>query len=74
MTRRKFIQKLIKTGSVFVTGTWFARVGATLCGCPEGRHTGLPLPRKFVRAFRVKKYPGYLRPLQDISKQSKWSG
>jgi hypothetical protein len=31
-------------------------------------------PRRFVRAFRVKKYPGSVRPLRDISKQSKWSG
>jgi hypothetical protein len=31
-------------------------------------------PRKFVRAFRVKKYPGSLRSLRDVSKQSKWSG
>jgi hypothetical protein len=23
---------------------------------------------------RVKKYPGALKPLRDISKQSKWSG
>jgi hypothetical protein len=60
MTRRKFIQKLIKAGSVIIGGTcWLARKAA---------------PRKFVWAFRVKKYPGYLRPLQDISKQSKWSG
>jgi len=60
MTRRKFIQRLIKAGSAFVAGScWLASKAA---------------PRKFVRAFRVKKYPGYLRPLQDISKQSKWSG
>ncbi len=31
-------------------------------------------PRKFVRAVRLKKYPGSLRPLRYISKSSKWSG
>ncbi|MDH4239894.1 MAG: hypothetical protein OEW48_10050 [Phycisphaerae bacterium] len=60
MTRRKFIQKLITAGSVIIAGTsWLASKAA---------------PRKFVRAFRVKKYPGSLRPLRDVSKQSKWSG
>ena len=60
MTRRKFVQQLIHVGSAVIAGTcWLAKKTA---------------PRKFVRAFRVKKYPGYLRPLQDISKQSKWSG
>ncbi|NIP26162.1 MAG: hypothetical protein GWN67_17430 [Phycisphaerae bacterium] len=60
MTRRKFIQKLITTGSVMMAGaSWLMRKAA---------------PRRFVRAFRVKKYPGSVRPLRDISKQSKWSG
>jgi hypothetical protein len=60
MTRRKFIRKLIKASSVIVVGiSWLAK-NAT--------------PRKFVRAFRVKKYPGSLKPLRDISEQSKWSG
>jgi len=60
MTRRKFIQKLIKASLAIVIGvSWFARKAT---------------PRKFVRALRVKKYPGSLRPLKDISKQSKWSG
>jgi len=60
MTRRKFIQKLIKRGSVIIVGVcWLAKKAA---------------PRKFVRAIRLKKYPGSLRPLRDISKPSKWSG
>jgi hypothetical protein len=60
MTRRKFIRKLIKAGSPIVVGVlWLAKKTS---------------PRKFVRAFRVKKYPGPLKPLQDISKQGKWSG
>jgi len=60
MTRRKFIRKLIKTGSVIVLGTWWL-----------AKKT---VPRKFVRAIGVKKYPGALRPLKNIYKQGKWSG
>jgi len=60
MTRRKFIRRLIKAGSAIVVGiSWLAKNTT---------------PRKFVRAIRVKKYPGHLKPLQDISKQGKWSG
>jgi hypothetical protein len=60
MTRRKFFQKLAKAGAaIIVGGIWFTKKA---------------MPRKFVRAFAVKKYPGLLKPLQDISKQSKWSG
>lgn len=60
MTRRKFIHKLIKAGSVIaVSASWLISRAS---------------PRKFVRAIRVKKYPGSLKPLRDISEQSKWSG
>ena len=60
MTRRKFIQKLIKAGSAIIVGTSWLAKKATPC--------------KFVWAIRLKKYPGSLKPLQDVSKQSKWSG
>ena len=87
MTRRKFIQKLIKAGSAIIVGTsWLAplEVGR-LSRLPRqwwGLLTGpakKAASRKFVRAVRLKKYPGSLRPLRDISgsatgKQSKWSG
>ncbi|MHC4337081.1 MAG: hypothetical protein ACYSTG_03920 [Planctomycetota bacterium] len=60
MTRRKFVQKLLKTGSAVVIGvSWLAKKA---------------VPRKFVWAVKTKKYPGRLKPLRDISKQSKWSG
>ena len=60
MTRRKFVQKLITTGSMMIAGvSWLVRKAA---------------PRKFVQAFRVKKYPGSVRPLRNVLKQSKWSG
>ncbi|MHC4158625.1 MAG: twin-arginine translocation signal domain-containing protein [Planctomycetota bacterium] len=60
MTRRKFIQKLAKIGSAVVLGIcWVSRKAS---------------PRKFVRAVRLKKYPGSLKTLRNIQKQGKWSG
>jgi len=60
MTRRKFIRRLIKAGSAIVVGfSWLASKAS---------------PRKFIWAVRAKKYPGIVKPLRDISKQSKWSG
>ncbi len=60
MTRRKFTQKLITAATVVIGGaSWIANKAS---------------PRKFVRALRIKKYPGSLKPLGDISQQSKWSG
>jgi hypothetical protein len=60
MTRRKFIQELIKVGSAIIVGVYWLAEKAS--------------PRKFVRALRLKKYPGSIKPLQDVYKQSKWSG
>jgi len=60
MTRRKFFQKLIKVGSAIIVGGWWLAKKA--------------VPRKFVWAAKLKKYPGSLKPLGDIHKQSKWSG
>jgi len=66
MTRRKFVQILAKTGAVIVVGvSWLAR--QTYGGIASA-------PRRFVRALPVKKYPGSLKPLGDVFKQSKWSG
>jgi len=60
MTRRRFIQKLIKGSSAIIVGVcWLAKKAA---------------PRKFVRAVRLKGYPGFLKPLRNVYKQSKWSG
>jgi hypothetical protein len=66
MTRRKFIQVLAKTGTAIVMGVlWLARQA---CG-------GIArAPRRFVRALPVKKYPGSLRAMGDVSRQGKWSG
>jgi hypothetical protein len=60
MTRRKFIRKLITTGSAIAIGaSWLISKAS---------------PRKFIWAVRIKKYPGSLKPLGDIFRQSKWSG
>ncbi len=60
MTRREFIQKLVKIGSAVVLGVcWVSRKAS---------------PRKFVRAIRIKRYPGSVETLRDIHKQGKWSG
>jgi hypothetical protein len=60
MTRRKFIQGLIKAGSAIVLGVvWLGKKA---------------VPRRFVWAARLKKYPGPLKTLGDVGKQGKWSG
>lgn len=59
MTRRKFIQKIISTILAAVAGVVFIAKKA---------------PRKFVRAVKLKKYPGSLKPLQKIESQGKWGG
>jgi hypothetical protein len=60
MTRRKFIGKLIKAGSAIVVGVcWLAERAS---------------PRKFVRAVRLRKYPGSLGRLRNIDKEGEWSG
>jgi len=60
MTRRKFIYRVVKAGSVILVGAaWLAKKAA---------------PRRFVRAVRHDKYPGPLRPPYGIFEQGKWSG
>lgn len=60
MTRRKFIRKLIAAGSTIVAGaSWFIDKAS---------------PRKFIRAFRSKKYTGPIKPMENILKEGKWSG
>jgi len=60
MTRRKFIEKLAKTGVLALSGLGWLADRAN--------------PRRFVRAIAAGKYPGSVGPLSDISKQGKWSG
>ena len=60
MTRRKFIQEFLKAGAAVIVGVcWIAKKAS---------------PRKFVRALRLRKYPGVIKPLRDVHKQGKWSG
>jgi len=60
MTRRQFIQLVLKTASAFVIGAYF--IGEKVS------------PRKYIRALQHKKYPGGIKPLSDINTQGKWSG
>ena len=60
MTRRKFVQRVLKAGSAIVLGAWWVVKKSA--------------PRRFVWAVKSKKYPGHLKPLRNIPKQSKWSG
>jgi len=60
MTRRRFIQKIISTILAAVAGFVFIAKKAS--------------PRKFIRAIKLKKYPGSLKPLQKIESQGKWGG
>ena len=60
MTRRRFIQRLLGTAIAVAAGMgWLAKKA---------------VPRRFVRALRVKEYPGSLRLMGDVSEQGKWSG
>ncbi len=62
MTRRKFIGKLIETGSLALVGIWGL---AKKC-----------VPTRFVRAVKLEKYPGLLKPLDlnEVVKRGKWNG
>jgi hypothetical protein len=60
MTRRKFIQELLKAGTAVIVGvSWLVKKAS---------------PRRFIRALKLKKYPGVVKPLQNVHEQSKWSG
>ena len=60
MTRRKFICKLVGAGSTILAGgLWLAKKA---------------VPRRFVRAVGLGKYPGSLKSLGDIDTKGKWSG
>jgi hypothetical protein len=60
MTRREFIYKLTAFAAAVIVGSrWLAKKA---------------VPRKFVWAAGLKKYPGSLKSLPGVHKQSKWSG
>ena len=60
MTRRRFVQKIISITLAAVAGIVFVAKKAS--------------PRKFIRAVKLKKFPGSLKPLQKIESQGKWGG
>jgi hypothetical protein len=60
MNRREFLEKALVAGSaVLAFGLSVAKA---------------VVPCRFLRAKPISKYPGRLKPLNDINLQSKWSG
>jgi hypothetical protein len=60
VTRRKFVQVVAGAASALGAGLlWVGRRAS---------------PRRVVRALRLGKYPGEAVPMDDVGKQSKWSG
>ncbi len=60
MTRRMFFAKLIKTTAAIIAGSWLVVKKAS--------------PRRFTTAYKSSKYPGKIKNLSNIEKNSKWSG
>ena len=60
MTRRKLIHYLFSSAIAVTLGAkWLIKKA---------------VPRKFVRAVSIKKYPGFIKYLGDVCSQSKWNG
>jgi hypothetical protein len=60
MTRRSFLQKIMTAGATVLVAGW--ALAKTV------------VPRSFVRARPLSKYPGRLKNIDNINSQSKWSG
>jgi len=60
MTRRTFLQKILAAGSTALVAGWV--LAKTV------------LPRRFLLAKPLSKYPGRLSQVENIATQSKWSG
>ncbi|MGA2324584.1 MAG: hypothetical protein ABSG22_12150 [Sedimentisphaerales bacterium] len=60
MTRRSFLQKILVAGSTVLVAGW--ALAKTV------------LPRRFLWAKPLSKYPGRLKTIANINSQSKWSG
>ncbi len=60
MTRRQFIRYAAETVVAIAVGAWMLAEKAAA--------------KVFVRAERIGKYPGKVKPLSGINTQGKWSG
>ncbi len=60
MTRRTFIGRFFGAAAIGLGVVWTFGKKA--------------LPRKFIWARKAKKYPGRLKPLKNITRNTKWSG
>jgi hypothetical protein len=60
MTRRSFLQKILVAGSTALVAGWVLVKTA--------------VPRRFLWAKPLSKYPGQLKTIANINSQSKWSG
>ncbi len=60
MTRRRFVRVIAGAASAFCAGLGWLNHRAS--------------PHRIVRALRLGRYPGEVVPMDDIGKQSKWSG
>ncbi|MFA5553358.1 MAG: hypothetical protein WCZ89_07755 [Phycisphaerae bacterium] len=64
MTRRKFLEAVVRIGSAAaVMGTvslrWIAEKTS---------------PKRFIRAAQMNRYPGKIKQAESINQQGKWSG
>jgi len=60
MNRRAFLQKILAASSTVLVAGW--ALAKTV------------VPRRFLRAKPISKYPGQLKTISNINSQSKWSG
>jgi len=60
MKRREFIDKILKAGLAVIAGVW--------------TFAAKEMPRRFVRAEKMKTYPGVLKRLGKLNTKSKWGG
>jgi hypothetical protein len=60
MTRRRFLQKILTAGSTILVAGWL--LAKTV------------VPRRFLWAKPLSKYPGRIKAIDNITSQSKWSG
>jgi hypothetical protein len=72
MTRREFVQFVLKTASAIAVGAYVITDKVS----PRRLVLRSELLRRvaFIRAVRQKKYPGSVKQLSNINTQGKWRG